>query len=286
MSYAGDYATGGIIYDKFTTRQATGVPFTLAGTPVVSIYKDNSTTESVAGVTLTPDFDSKTGLNQLAVDTSADPTFYSNGSQFVAVITTGTVNGVTVVGEVVSRFTLKAQSAVQTGDAYARLGAPVGASISADIAAVQTSATAIKAKTDNLPASPADETLIIAATNSIQAKLGTPAGASVSADIAAVEANAVAIKAKTDNIPASPASVSDIPTAAQNAIGLLDVADGIETGQTVRHGLRLMLAALAGKLAGAATTTVTIRDTNDSKNRISATVDSDGNRTAVTLDGS
>ncbi len=35
----------------------------------------------------------------------------------------------------------------QTGDAYARLGAPAGASVSADIAAV-------KAKTDNLPASP------------------------------------------------------------------------------------------------------------------------------------
>jgi len=42
-----------------------------------------------------------------------------------------------------------------TGDAFARLGAPVGASISADLAAVKAVDDAVKAKTDNLPASPA-----------------------------------------------------------------------------------------------------------------------------------
>lgn len=43
----------------------------------------------------------------------------------------------------------------QTGDSFARLGAPAGASVSADIAAVKSDSAAIKAKTDNLPASPA-----------------------------------------------------------------------------------------------------------------------------------
>lgn len=47
-----------------------------------------------------------------------------------------------------------------------------------------TSITAIKGKTDNLPSAPADETLVIAATTSIMNRLGAPAGASVSADIA------------------------------------------------------------------------------------------------------
>lgn len=82
------------------------------------------------------------------------------------------------------------------------------------------------------------------------------------------------------------ASYTAPPTAAQNATELLDQAAGVETGATVRQAMRLVLSALAGKLSGAATTTVTIRDTNDSKDRIVATVDSDGNRTAVTLDGS
>lgn len=56
---------------------------------------------------------------------------------------------------------------------------------------------------------------------------------------------------------------------------------------TVAEALRIMLAALAGKLSGADGTTVAIRDMMDSKNRIVATVDSSGNRTAITtLDGS
>lgn len=71
-----------------------------------------------------------------------------------------------------------------TGDAYARLGAPAGASIAADIAAGKTVVDAIKLKTDNLPSDPADESLIIDATNAIMSRLGAPAGASVSADIA------------------------------------------------------------------------------------------------------
>lgn len=48
-----------------------------------------------------------------------------------------------------------ATAPAMTGDAYARLGAPAGASVSADVAAVKTDTVAIKAKTDNLPTSPA-----------------------------------------------------------------------------------------------------------------------------------
>lgn len=55
-------------------------------------------------------------------------------------------------------------------------------------------------------------------------------------------------------------------------------------GYSFEEAARILLAALAGKLSGAATTTVTIRDANDTTNRIVATVDSDGNRSAVTLD--
>jgi hypothetical protein len=58
----------------------------------------------------------------------------------------------------------------------------------------------------------------------------------------------------------------------------------IETGYTAKQSMRLILSSLAGKLSGAATTTVTIRSATDAKDRIVATVDSDGNRTAVTHD--
>jgi hypothetical protein len=99
-----------------------------------------------------------------------------------------------------------------------------------------------------------------------------------------------AIKAKTDTLPASPAAVGSAMTLTSGerdsvAAALLDLSNGIETSLTPRQALRLILAASAGKLSGAATTTITIRNVGDSKNRIVATVDSDGNRSAVTTDG-
>jgi hypothetical protein len=66
---------------------------------------------------------------------------------------------------------------------------------------------------------------------------------------------------------------------------LLDEPNGVETGLTVRNALRLISAALAGKLSGAATTTVAIKNAiADDKTRITATVDTIGNRSAITTD--
>lgn len=80
-------------------------------------------------------------------------------------------------------------------------------------------------------------------------------------------------------------SVAAVPTGAENAAALLDLANGIETGLTLREALRLVVAAEAGLLSGAGTTTIVIRNAvvND-KNRIVATVDSNGNRSNIVLD--
>lgn len=102
----GDFAAGDIIDFAFTTTDL-GIPFALAGTPVISIYSSNSTTESASGVTLTTSFDSRTGLNHVNIDTSVSPSFYAAGGMFRAVITAGTVNGGSVVGYVVAHFTLR-----------------------------------------------------------------------------------------------------------------------------------------------------------------------------------
>lgn len=50
--------------------------------------------------------------------------------------------------------------------------------------------------------------------------------------------------------------------------------------------LRILAAVIAGKVSGAGTGTETFRGINDDKDRVVATVDSNGNRTAITLDGS
>lgn len=108
-----------------------------------------------------------------------------------------------------------------------------------------------------------------------------------------LDTEVAAIKAKTDGLPSDPADqsalealIDALPTAAENATQLLDVAAGVETGLTVRQALRLMAAVLYGKASGMATTTAVFRDIGDTKDRIIATTDSSGNRSAVTRDAS
>jgi hypothetical protein len=97
------------------------------------------------------------------------------------------------------------------------------------------------------------------------------------------------ILAAISNVPGLTWAVSDRSLTATErtaiATALLDYAEAIETGITPRGALRLLLAAQAGKVSGAGTGTETFRNAAaDTKNRIVATVDSSGNRTALTLD--
>lgn len=59
----------------------------------------------------------------------------------------------------------------------------------------------------------------------------------------------------------------------------------IEGTITLRQALRIFLATLAGKSTGGGTATLTFKDNADTKARVTATVDANGNRTAITLDG-
>jgi hypothetical protein len=74
-----------------------------------------------------------------------------------------------------------------------------------------------------------------------------------------------------------------LPTATENADGLLDRANGVETGLTVRQWLRLGASSLWAKVSGFSTSSPVFRDHGDTKNRITATTTSDG-RTAVSTD--
>jgi len=63
--------------------------------------------------------------------------------------------------------------------------------------------------------------------------------------------------------------------------------DNDGTSISLAGALKLILSVLCGKSSGGGTTTITYRDVNDSKNRVVATVNSNGNRTAIgTRDGS
>jgi len=121
---------------------------------------------------------------------------------------------------------------------------------------------AIKAKTDNLPADPADD-------SDIDAQLATIAGY-IDTEIAAIKA------------------ITDLLTLANIADAVLDeVVDtnNPAAANSLREVINVMSAILAGKSSGGGTNTLTFRNLGDTKNRQTETVDADGNRTAVTPDG-
>ncbi len=102
----GDRAEDSTIDFTFSTRNVSAAPAALAGTPVLSVYKANGTTQSTAGITLTVDFDSLTGFNHVRIDTSADA-FYATSNDYVVMITTGTVNSVSVIGTTIATFSIE-----------------------------------------------------------------------------------------------------------------------------------------------------------------------------------
>lgn len=92
----------------------------------------------------------------------------------------------------------------------------------------------------------------------------------------------------------SPALVADVDNTTvyhiQAVVAIPEIVDEILAGGdidgfTLEEAQKLLLAGLS-KISGAATATNTFRAADDSKDRITATVDSNGNRSAVTFDAS
>ena len=100
------YQAGETVYHQFNTRDGDGAPITWAGSPAVAVRKDAATATTTDGVSLVVDSGSVTGLHTLTIDTSQNGTFYATGHEFSVIVTAGTVDGTSVVGEVVLRFRL------------------------------------------------------------------------------------------------------------------------------------------------------------------------------------
>lgn len=162
MAYLGDITLGDTLDFKFSTVGTTGAPTTLAGTPAVSAYVGNSTTQITAGITLTVDFDGVTGLHNVRVVASAG-NGYAAQTNVDLVITTGTVGGTSVVGYVIGSFSIENRSTQALATA-ANLAVVAGY--------LDTEIAAIKAKTDNLPAAPAAVGDIPTAVQNADALLG------------------------------------------------------------------------------------------------------------------
>jgi hypothetical protein len=185
--------------------------------------------------------------------------------------------------------------------------------------AVDTVADAIKAKTDNLPADPADASDIAGRFTTLDTNLATvagyldteigaikaktdnlPADPADASDIAGrfttldtnlatvagyLDTEIGAIKAKTDNLPAAPAATGDIPSAATIAAAVwASVLDGTRTAAQLARGWTAALLGKASGLVANAPSAPTYRNIADDKDVISAVTDESGNRSTVTLD--
>ncbi len=93
--YLGDIAEDSTIDFIWSTNDAVGASITRATDGTISVYKANGTTQSVAGITDTEDFDSLTGVHHCRIDTSADA-FYAVGNDYAVVLSAATIDGQTV----------------------------------------------------------------------------------------------------------------------------------------------------------------------------------------------
>jgi len=172
-------------------------------TPTVTVYKNNSATGESVTVTKPS---ATTGWYQCSFDPAgeAEHDVYSF------------VENVTIASVAQAPFQWEAVVLASVG-AGGLDAAGVRAAVGLASANMDTQLSGISNKTTNLPTDPADQSLIIVATDAIMTRLGAPAGASIAADIAssggggsgdAEQTTLLAVKAKTDLIGTAQANVA------------------------------------------------------------------------------
>jgi len=173
-------------------------------------------------------------------------------------------------------------AAVKTDTAAILVDTAVIGALGAGLTALstQTSVDAIKAETalivaDTNELQTDDYPTSIAAIKTDTAAILVDTGTTLDAALAVVDSNidAILVDTGTDGVLLTAAAVDAVHD------------EIIEGALTLRHVLKIALSALAGKSTGGGTSTIRFRDNADSKARITATVDANGNRTSITIDG-
>jgi hypothetical protein len=275
-TYLGDITPSTVLDFQVTFLSSSGVPTPITSGLSIGVYRNSSTSGSTAGCTSTIDFNGVSGLNNFRIDTSADAGFYSSGSNFSVVIDSGTTGTGNMIGTVVANFSINNRSGLKATVSGRTLDISATGEVGLDFDNIK-NATAPTTLTNITVPTVTNTTNVTGnvagSVASVSGSVGGNVVGSVGSVIAAVTAGTVSDK-----------TGYALSTAGANAAAdaLLDRSDGVETSWTPRQSLRILLSALAAKLSGAATATVAIRDVGDTKDRITATVDADGNRSAVT----
>jgi hypothetical protein len=315
--YLGDFNPGDTVRFLWNTNDSSGASITRATNGTISVYQNGNTTQTTTGVTDTEDFDGLTGVHLVAVDTSADGTFYAAGRDIAIVLSGATIDGQTV-NAVLAHFSIHARAALrpttagrtldvssggEAGIDWANVGSPttalnlsatnidtdqVVASVSGAVGSVTTvtdktgyslSSGGVQAVWDAL-------TSALTTSGSIGKLLVDNINATISSRLASASYTApsnsaiAAIQTKTDNLPASPAAVGDIPTAVENADALLTRNWASVTGEASRSVLNA-LRLLRNKWSTSGSTLVVTKE-NDSTIAWTATLSTDSAADPIT----
>ena len=179
--YLGDFANNTVLNTKFKMVNADGFQTSLLGTPNIAVYRADSVTQITVAITLTVDFDGRTGFNNVKVD--LNNAAYFGGQDYQIVILQGTIDGVSVEGHVIASFSIENRFMRGTDSAFLASSAPANfsnlgiesngnvtkvdlvtttttntdmrgtdsAATAADLAVTDSKVTDIKSKTDNQP---------------------------------------------------------------------------------------------------------------------------------------
>lgn len=281
MAYPVFYVPAGdvlpIMFDTFDG--GTGASITMSGLAVtdIEIYKDGSVTQraSDAGYTLLDtdgiDFDGVTGIHGFSIDTgdNTDAGFYTVGAWYHVVVSTITVDAQTVSFIAAAFRLMPAESVAGKPKVDVDAFGGTAGTFSGGRPEVNTTHAAGTAW-----GSGAITAASIAADAITDAKVASDVTiASVTGSVGSVTA---AVTVGTNN---------DKTGYRLSATGVDDVLDeAVEGSATLRQYMRGIFSALMGKSSGHESGAPVYRDAADTKDRITATTDANGNRTAITTD--
>ena len=215
-----DYQLEDTIYLPFTTRAfATGIPTALVS-GVVDIYENVTAAPIITAETLTVSLNGRAGFNVITVTATAASGFEVGGS-YTAILDAGTVDSVSVIGEVVAHFTLDGSAAAQDlANATDGLGALRTLTLDVPTVAEFDARTLLAASYfDPSADTVANVTTVatltghIAQTGDSFARLGAPAGASVSADILVIDDFVDALETRIPDVISLAAINAEVDTA-------------------------------------------------------------------------
>lgn len=212
----GDRRAGVTLRFPFNTNAIAGESITVATDGTVRVYKDGNTTQTTTGATFSENFDNVTGTHLAVIDTSADGTFYSEGSDFLVMFEGATIDG-KAINAWVGSFSLANRAGLMPTTAGRKLDVSAGGEAGVDWANVGSPTTTLNLSGTTVKTATDVET----DTADIQSRLPAAlVSGRMSADAVAISGSTTAadnVEANIGNLDAAVSSRSTVTTAQVNS---------------------------------------------------------------------